>query len=45
MTFVARQGSVNALEAELRVPKHCGGVAGRRKPSADPIGRTVLIPS
>ena len=35
MMFAARLGSVNALEAELRVPKRWDGVVGKRKPSAD----------
>jgi hypothetical protein len=39
MMFVARLGSVNALEAELRVPKRWDAVVGRRKPSADSVGR------
>jgi len=39
MMFAVRLGSVNALEAELRVPKRWDGVVGRRKPSADSVGR------
>ena len=39
MMFVTRLGSVNALEAELRVPKRWDGVVGGRKPSADSVGR------
>jgi hypothetical protein len=41
MMFVTRLGSVNALEAELRVPKRWDGVVGGRKPSADSIGRII----
>jgi len=39
MMFAVRLGSVNALEAELRVPKRWDAVVGRRKPSADAVGR------
>ena len=41
MMFVTRLGSVNGLEAELRVPKRWDAVVGRRKPSADSIARVV----
>jgi hypothetical protein len=39
MMSAARLGSVNALEAELRVLKRWDGVVGKRKPSADSVGR------
>jgi hypothetical protein len=39
--FVTRLGSLNALESELRVPGRLEGLVGRRKPSADTIGRIM----
>ena len=41
MMFAARLGSVHALEAELRIPMRWDAIVGRRKASADSIGRIV----
>jgi Holliday junction resolvase-like predicted endonuclease len=37
--FAARLGSLNAIESELRIPKRMDGFVGKKKPSADTIGR------
>lgn len=37
--MVTRRGSLNAIEAELRMPKRLTGWIGPRRPSADTIGR------
>lgn len=39
MMQVARLGSLNALEVELRLPKRIKGLMGPQKPSVDTIGR------
>lgn len=41
LMFATRGGSLNALESELRVPKRLEALVGRRKPSADTIGRVM----
>jgi hypothetical protein len=41
MMFVARLGSLNAIESELRVPRRWEKIVGERKASADTIGRVV----
>ena len=41
MMFVARLGSLNALETELRVPRRWERIVGKRKPSADTVGRVM----
>jgi hypothetical protein len=37
--FATRQGSLNAVDSELRIPKRLDGLIGPKKPSADTIGR------
>jgi len=37
--FAAGRRSLNAMEAELRMPKRLDGLIGKRKPGADSIGR------
>jgi len=39
--FVMRQGSLNAIESELRVPRRLEPLVGPRKPSADTIARVM----
>ena len=39
--FATRQGSLNAIESELNVPKRLEALVGNRKPSADTIGRAM----
>lgn len=39
--FATRQHSLNAIESELRTPKRLEALVGRRKPSADTIGRVM----
>ena len=39
--FATRQGSLNAIESELRVPRRLEALVGPRKPSADSIGRVM----
>jgi hypothetical protein len=41
MMFVARLKSLNALEGELRFPGRWERIVGKRKPSADTVGRVV----
>ena len=41
MMCVPRQRSLNAMEGESRVPGRWEKVLGRRKPSADTVGRVV----
>jgi hypothetical protein len=41
MMFVARLGSLNALEGELRTPGRWEKIVGKRKPSADRVGEVV----
>ena len=44
--FAMHRGSLNAMEAELRVPKRLDDLVGSAKPSADRIGDVFcLIPS
>ena len=38
-----RLGSLNAMESELRIPKRLDGLVGRRKPSADTVGRVYSL--
>jgi len=37
--FVLRQGSLNAMEGQLRQPRRMESVVGFQKPSADRMGR------
>ena len=39
MMMAMRRGSLNALESDIRVPRRLDGIIGRRKPSADTVGR------
>lgn len=41
LLFVTRRGSLNAFESELRVAGRLEALVGRRKPSADTIGRVM----
>ena len=43
---LTRRGSLNALDAEMRLPKKADGIIGKNKPSVDTIGRvfTKIIP-
>ena len=43
---LTRRGSLNALDAEMRLPKKVDGIIGKNKPSVDTIGRvfTKIIP-
>lgn len=43
MMCVTRLRSLNALEGELRVPGRWEKLLGRRKPSADCVGRVVAL--
>jgi hypothetical protein len=43
--FAMRQGSLNAMEGQLRAPKRMEALSGSRKVSADTMGRVMnLIP-
>jgi hypothetical protein len=39
--FATRQGSLNAIESELHVPRRLEPLVGSRKPSADSVGRVM----
>ncbi len=39
--FATRQGSLNAMESQLRAPKRLEALIGKRKPSADTLGRVL----
>lgn len=43
MMFVTRLRSLNALEGELHVLRRWEKLVGRRKPSADCVGRVVAL--
>lgn len=43
MMCVTRQRSLNAMESECRVPGRWEKILGRRKPSADTVGRVVAL--
>ncbi len=43
LTFVLRLGSLNAIETELRIPRRMEKLVGKRKPSADSIGRIYSV--
>lgn len=38
-----RLGSLHAMESELRIAKRLDGLVGRRKPSADTLGRVYSL--
>ena len=39
--FLTRRGSLNAIESELAVPRRLEALMGKRKPSADTVGRVM----
>jgi hypothetical protein len=43
MMLAMRRGSLNALESDMRVAKRLDGIIGRRKPSADTVGRVFSV--
>lgn len=43
LTFALRLGSLNAIETELRIPRRMEKFVGKRKPSADSIGRIYSV--
>ena len=40
---VMRMGSLNAMEGELRIRRRFDGLTGKRKPSADTMGRVFAL--
>lgn len=43
LIFATGRKSLNAMDIELRMPKRLDGLIGKRKPSADSIGRIASL--